>query len=77
MPEDPMMKTDYTTSSDALKRDVPTKPLIPEGKESFLETPPITVYTHNGKYSLSEEGNFKKNSDFSTPAEIYLKATMK
>ena len=73
-----MMKTDYTTSSNAATQPAPpTKPLIPEGKESFLETPPITVYTHNGKYSLSEEGDFKKNSDFSTPAEIYLKATMK
>eukprot|EP01052_Picozoa_sp_SAG31_P006999 SAG31_NODE_329_length_17643_cov_10.377793_4_plen_218_part_00 len=76
LPQDPVPPTDYTTSSDAFKTDVPAPaPIAPE--DSLLDKCPLTAYTYNGKHSIRPDGNFGKNSDFSTPPELYLKATMK
>lgn len=76
LPQDPVPPTDYTTSSDSYKKDVQGPPPIAPG-ESLLNHCPLTAYTYNGKYSIKPDGNFSKNSDFSTPPELYLKATMK
>ena len=72
--EEPAPKLDTETEYGAYARE--SKPRAAPA-ESYADMAPITVYTHNGKNSIAADGNFAKNTDFSTPAESYTKGPYK
>jgi hypothetical protein len=75
-PPAPMPKTEAQSCFG--RESVGTLPLEGYAPENGLGgTPAITVYTSNGKHSIAPDGNFGKNTDFSTPADRYTKALMK
>ena len=77
-PAPPPEKTIYVTEAHEKfgRKAAGTIPLEQIGDE-LGSKPAITVYTSNGKNTISADGQFGKNTDFSTPAELYTKDVCK